>query len=92
MKLEPIITEKSLRLAGEGKYTFCVDRRLNKFQIKRLVEEVFNVHVTKVWTINQPGEMKRTFKGRKKVIQPTKKAIVSLKEKEKIDLFEESKK
>ena len=88
---EPIITEKSLELAKEGKYTFRVDRGLNKHQIKKLVETVFGVNVVKVRTINQKGEIKRV-RGRKRVIKPIKKAIVSLAKKEKIDLFEESKK
>ena len=81
-----------MRLAKEGKYTFRVGRRLNKFQIRKLIEEVFDVHVTGVWTIRVPGEIKRTPRGRKRIVQPTKKAIVTLAEKEKIDLFEESKK
>jgi large subunit ribosomal protein L23 len=92
MKLEPIISEKSLKLASEGRYTFRVDRNLNKYQIKKLVQDVFDVHVTKVRTIKEPGELKRTFRGRKRIIQPGKKAIVTLKDKEKIDLFEEKKK
>jgi large subunit ribosomal protein L23 len=46
MKLEPIITEKSMSAAKEGKYTFRVDRNVNKHQIKQLVEKVFGVNVT----------------------------------------------
>jgi len=92
MKLEPVITEKSLSLAKDGKYTFRVDRNVNKHQIKELVQSVFGVHVTKVRTIREPGKIKRTSRGRKRVIRPGKKAVVTLKEKEKIDLFEEKKK
>lgn len=91
-KLEPVLTEKTMSLASEGKYTFRVDRNLNKHKIKKLIEETFGVKVVGVRTMNEAGEMKRTLTGRKRVIQPRKKAIVQLAEKEKIDLFEESKK
>lgn len=88
MKLEPIITEKTLGLAKKGKYTFKVRVGMRKHQIKKLVEEVFEVHVKKIWTMNVKGENKKTMRGRKKKIMPSKKAIVTLGGKEKIDLFE----
>lgn len=91
MKLIPVISEKSLKLAKEGNYTFMVEKRLGKYEIRKLVEEVFKVHVTGIRTLNLRGEMKRTLAGRKRKIQPTKKAIVTLAEKEKIDLFETKK-
>jgi large subunit ribosomal protein L23 len=87
-KLKPILTEKSLSLAKKGKYTFWVNTHLNKHQIRKLVSEVFEVTVKKVRTINVAGEKSRTLKGKKKVIRPKKKAIVTLAEKQKIDLFE----
>ncbi|KKQ41767.1 MAG: 50S ribosomal protein L23 [Microgenomates group bacterium GW2011_GWC1_37_8] len=92
MKLEPIITEKTLKLAQAGKYTFRVDKNLTKYQIKKLVNDIFNVHTQRIWTIKVAGEVKKTTRGEKRIIKPTKKAIVSLKEKEKIDLFETKKK
>ncbi len=92
MKLEPVITEKSMKLAEGGKYTFRVDIGLNKYQIKNIIQEVFGVHVTDVKTIKESGEVKKNFRGRIRVINPGKKAIVTLKEKEKIDLFETKKK
>ncbi|OGM19451.1 50S ribosomal protein L23 [Candidatus Woesebacteria bacterium RIFCSPLOWO2_01_FULL_37_19] len=92
MRLEPLITEKSLSASRNGKYTFRVDKGLNKYQIAILIEKTFGVHVTSVRTLKQAGELKKTLSGRKRIIQPGKKAIVTLKEKEKIDLFEESKK
>jgi large subunit ribosomal protein L23 len=92
MKLEPVITEKSLEEAKNGNYIFFVDRNLNKSQIKRLINKTFDVNVVSVRTINVSGAKKRTFRGRKKIIMPKKKAIVRLKDKEKIDLFEEKKK
>lgn len=91
MKLKPIITERSLSEAKKGNYTFFVDRNLTKFQIKNLVSQVFGVTVTKVRTINKIGEHKRNYQGKKRYIKPQKKAMVTLKEKDKIDLFEEVK-
>lgn len=91
MKLEPIITEKTIELAKKGEYTFRVDRNMTKAKIKSLVENVFGVHVKRVRTTKEAGEVKRTIWGRKRVIKPGKKAIVKLAEKEKIDLFEEKK-
>ena len=91
MKLVPIITEKSLKEAKEGRYTFRVERSLTKPQIKELIEKAFTVHVVRVHTLNIRGEAKRTASGRKRVIQPIKKAVIELKDKEKLDMFEESK-
>lgn len=88
MRIEPVITEKSLQLAKQGKYTFKVDKSLTKYEIKDLVERSFNVHVLQVSTITLHGEKKRTLRGKKKVIKPAKKTVVKLKEKEKIDIFE----
>lgn len=92
MNLEPIITEKTLNAAKEGAYTFKVGKGLNKHQIKALIEKVFDVHVVSVKTMNVVGEIKRTYLGKKKEIKPIKKAVVRLKDKEEIALFEESKK
>jgi large subunit ribosomal protein L23 len=91
MKLIPILTEKSLELAKDGKYTFWVDRNSTKPQVKKLVSDIFNVAVANVRTINLAGETKRTMAGKKKIIKPRKKAVVTLKGKDKIDLFEEKK-
>ena len=91
MKLEPIITEKTTNLAKKGEYTFRIAKNMNKYKIKELVEKTFGVHVERVKTISLAGEVKKTIQGRKKVIKPGKKAIVKLKEKEKIDLFESKK-
>lgn len=88
MKIIPILTEKSLSEAKKGKYTFFVPRALTKNQIKKLVNNTFGVHVIGISTIKISGESKRNFKGKKQRIMPRKKAIISLKEKEKIDLFE----
>lgn len=88
MRLEPVLTEKSMKLAEDGVYTFYVDTGLTKDRIKNLVNSTFDVHVVRVRTIKVPGESKRNIRGYKKVVNPRKKALVSLQEKEKIDLFE----
>lgn len=92
MRLRPVLTEKSLAEAKRGNYTFLVGRNLTKNQIRKVIEAVFGVNVVRVRTMNIVGETKKGVLGRKREIQPRKKAIVSLKEKEKIDLFEERKK
>jgi len=87
-KLEPILTEKSLKDAKSGNYTFWTERNLTKNQIKKLVGEVFGVQVTRVRTMNYKSEVKKGLWGRKRRLPPRRKIIVSLKEKQKIDLFE----
>ncbi len=92
MILEPVITEKTTNLAKEGKYTFRVDKNMTKNDIRVLISKIFAVKVLKVRTLKERGEIKRGANGRKKIIKPSKKAIVQLKDKEKIDLFETKKK
>jgi large subunit ribosomal protein L23 len=84
--LKPVISEKSYRLADEGKYTFVVAPGANRTQIRKAVEEVFGVRVTGVNTLNRPGKRRRTRFGYGK--RPdTKRAIVSVAEGERIDVF-----
>jgi large subunit ribosomal protein L23 len=90
--IKPIFTEKSTRLAKEGKYTFLVERAMNKKQIKALIAKLFGVHVTGIKTLKVSGESGRNNRGRKFSRVSGKKAIITLKDKEKIDLFEEGKK
>lgn len=87
---KPIITEKSTHLVvEENKYTFQVDRRAVKPQIEQAVESLFGVHVISVRTANIPGQTRRTGRMRKSVRLPGfKKAIVEIKEGEKIKGFE----
>jgi large subunit ribosomal protein L23 len=83
--LAPVVSEKSYGLIDEGKYTFLVDPRSNKSEIKLAVEKIFSVKVESINTINRAGKRKRTKFGwgtRKS----TKRAIVSLKEGT-IDIF-----
>jgi len=84
--LRPVISEKSYRLADEGRYTFIVAPEANKTQIRQAVEEIFRVKVTGVNTLNRPGKRRRTRFGWGK--RPdTKRAIVSLAEGDRIDVF-----
>ena len=84
--LKPVISEKSYRLADDGKYTFIVAPDANKTQIRQAVEAVFTVKVTGVNTSNRPGKRRRTRYGWGK--RPdTKRAIVSLAEGDRIDIF-----
>ncbi len=77
--IKPIITEKSMSLQGEGKYTFRVAKNANKIQIKQAVEELFDVQVASVNTMNVRGRAKRV--GMSRGFTPAwKKAIVTLTE------------
>ena len=90
--LTPIFTEKSLKLARTGMYSFWTERTATKSSIKAEVAKVFKVHVTKIKTLVSASEIKRNTRGMKLKTMPAKKAIVMLKEGEKIDIFEETKK
>ena len=84
--LAPVISEKSYGLLDENKYTFIVRPDANKTQIKIAVEQVFNVTVLDVNTLNRQGKRKRTRSGfgRRK---DTKRAIVSLAPGDRIEIF-----
>ena len=84
----PLITEKSTILKEkENKYAFLVNSRANKDEIKRAVEEIFKVKVIRVNTSYLRGKIKRV--GRYSGKTPDmKKAILTLKEGEKIEIFE----
>lgn len=90
--LKPLFTEKSLNLAKEGKYTFLVGKNSDKNSIKAEVSRLFGVKVIGIKTITISGEVKRNNKGMKIKRIAAKKAIVVLKDGDKIDLFEETKK
>jgi large subunit ribosomal protein L23 len=84
--IRPVVSEKSYGLSDLGKYTFIVTPGANKTQIKQAVEAVFGVKVTQVNTVNRPGKRKRTRYGWGKR-RDTKRAIVSLAEGDRIDIF-----
>lgn len=86
--IRPIITEDSMDAMAEGKYVFVVDKKANKSEIKKAIEEVFDVKVDKVNTINMLGKEKRmgVHVGRR---ANWKKAIITLTEDSKgIEFFE----
>ncbi|NWF49380.1 MAG: 50S ribosomal protein L23 [Ignavibacteriaceae bacterium] len=91
--VKPLITEKMSNLSAEqGKYGFLVTPKANKIEIARAVEKKFNVHVVDVKTISHPGKTKTQFRrsGRFTGKTPSyKKAIVTLKKGETIELFEQ---
>jgi len=84
---KPVVTEKSTSLLQDNKYTFVVDPGANKTEIKQAVESIFKVKVEKVNTMNVKGKIKRVRRipGR---TPDTKKAIVTLRKGDKIEIFE----
>jgi len=86
--IEPVVSEKSYDLAAANNtYTFIVDPRTNKTEIKQAIEVIFDVKVTSVNTMNRKGKHKRTgyVVGRRK---DTKRALVTLADGDSIDVFE----
>jgi large subunit ribosomal protein L23 len=85
--LKPTITEKSTFLQETGKYTFQIAPKANKVQVKEAVEKNFNVTVLDVNITKLRGKKKRY--GPRSVQQPdTKKAVVTLKSGDRINLIE----
>ncbi len=83
----PVISEKSYGLLDDNKYTFVVDPRSNKTEIKQAIERLFDVKVLKVATQNRRGKIKR--RGLTVGKRPdTKRAIVTLAEGDEIELFD----
>jgi large subunit ribosomal protein L23 len=85
--IEPVVSEKSYDLIeGNNTYTFRVDPRATKTEIKQAIESIFGVKVTGVNTINRKGKMKRTgwVRGRR---ANTKRALVTLAAGDEIDIF-----
>jgi len=81
----PIITEKSTTLSEQGKIVFKVPKRANKKNLKKNIEKIFKVNVTKINIINKQSRKKLT-RGRKVNVQGYKKAIITLKKGQSIDL------
>ena len=84
--IKPVVSEKSYGLIDEGKYTFYVDPRANKTEIKLAIEKIFGVKVASVNTLNREGKRRRTRFGIGKKVD-TKRAIVTVAEGESIDIF-----
>lgn len=91
--IKPIISEKAETLSSEmNQYSFIVNKVANKVEIKKAVEAMYNVNVSKVNTVNMPGKSK-TRNTRSGVLKGSmssyKKAIVKLASGEEIDFFGE---
>ena len=85
--VRPLITEKTMKLVEEGKYTFEVKQGSNKVEVKKAVEELFKVEVTAVNMMNTLRKKRRVgkYEGLRPAVQ---KAIVTLAEGQKLDVIE----
>ena len=83
--LSPVITEKSTNLSEQNKIVFKVPKKANKKNLKKNIEKIFKVSVTKINIINKRSREKIS-RGRKIKIKGYKKAIVTLKKGQNIDL------
>ena len=83
--LTPLVTEKSTNLSEQNKIVFKVPSKANKKNIKNNIEKIFKVNVTKVNIINKQNRTKLT-RGRKVKVSGFKKAIITLKKGQSIDL------
>ncbi len=83
--IKPIVTEKSMENSVLNKYTFKVDKNVNKIEIRNAIQEIFKVTVEKVNTVSMRGKVRR----RGKYVGKTsdwKKAVVTIKEGQKIEI------
>ncbi len=88
--IKPIISEKSLKDAMVGKYTFLVNKKANKTEIRKAIEEVFDVKVIKILTnITKGSTTRNTRIGRKVAVFADKKARVTLQKGQSIAIFDE---
>ena len=83
--LSPVVTEKSTILSEQNKIVFKVPTKSNKINLKKNIEKIFKVNVTKINIVNKKTRIKTTNRGSKK-ISGYKKAIVTLKKGQNIDL------
>jgi large subunit ribosomal protein L23 len=83
--LSPIITEKSTNISELNKIVFKVPSKANKKNLKTSIEKIFKVNVTKINIINKKNRIKTT-RGKKVKIKGYKKAIITLKKGQNIDL------
>jgi len=87
--IKPLISEKSMVLAQNGIFTFEVAKQANKDQIAKAVENAFNVHITDITTSVIKGKEKRFGSKRTpKKMTDSKKAMITLKKGERIELFD----
>ena len=83
--LFPLVTEKSTNLSEQNKIVFKVPNKANKKNLKTNIEKIFKVNVTKINIINKQNRTKLT-RGRKVKVSGFKKAIITLKKGQSIDL------
>ena len=83
--LSPLVTEKSTNQSEMNKIVFKVNRFLNKKSVKKSIEKIFKVNVVKINIINKKGRFK-SVRGKKVKVQGYKKAIITLKKGQNIDL------
>ena len=83
--LFPVVTEKSSNLSDQNKVTFKVPRGANKINLKKSIEKIFKVNVKKINIINKKRKTKVT-RGKKVTVKGFKKAIITLKKGQNIDL------
>ena len=84
--IRPVVSEKSYAAFDENVYTFVVAADANKIEIRKAIEEIFDVRVTNVNTLNRQGKRKRTRTGWGKR-KDTKRAMVKLADGDRIDAF-----
>ena len=83
--ISPFVTEKSTNLSEQNKVVFKVPTKTNKKSLKKNIEKIFKVNVTKINIINKKNRLKLT-RGKKIKVQGYKKAIITLKKGQSIDL------
>ena len=83
--ISPLITEKSTNMSEQNKIIFRVNSKANKKNLKKNIEKIFKVNVTKVNIINKKSRIKTT-RGKKVRVKGFKKAIITLKKGQNIDL------
>ncbi len=83
--LSPVVTEKSTNLSEQNKIVFKVPDNSNKLNLKKNIEKIFKVNVTKINIINKQSRKKIT-RGKKVKVKGYKKAIITLKKGQSIDL------
>lgn len=83
--ISPLVTEKSTNLSEQNKITFKVNSKANKKNLKTNIEKIFKVNVTKINIINKKARIKTT-RGKKVRVKGYKKAIITLKKGQNIDL------
>jgi large subunit ribosomal protein L23 len=88
--IRPVVSEKSYAGIEQNTYTFLVDKRANKTEIKEAVQTIWNVRVTSVNTLNRPGKTKRRG-WTKGTTASQKRAIVTLADGDSIEIFETGK-